>query len=64
MNSFDHFCEFAWGHLDDVFQLDETMGIPSFSPYVEFALGCALTALADYSPRQQKSNSALLSLNS
>jgi hypothetical protein len=54
MNSFDYFCHFAWGHLDDVFQLDETEGLPKFSPYVEFTLGCALTALADLPPRIQK----------
>jgi len=54
MNSFDHFCEFAWGHLDDVFELDESQGIPRHSPYLEFIIGCATVALSGHSPSQQK----------
>jgi len=45
MSDYDCFCEFAWMHLEDVFDIGESDGIPDHSPYFEFVIGCAAYAI-------------------
>jgi hypothetical protein len=51
--SYESFCDFAWGHLEDVFELDCEEGLPGFSPYVEFVQGCAFVSLFELEQDEQ-----------
>ena len=51
--SYQSFCDFAWGHLEDVFKLHCEDGLPGFSPYVEFVQGCAFDCLFELAQDKQ-----------
>jgi len=54
MTNYDCFSEFAWGHVEDVFERDESQGLPRYSPYAEFIAGCAFIALNEFSGEEQQ----------
>jgi len=54
MTSYEHFCDFTWGHLEDVFEIEEPNPLPSRTPYLEFIKGCAFSALGDFSEPDQE----------
>ncbi len=45
MTAYEDFIWFAWEHLEDVYGITESDGIPDRSPYMEFVVGCAAIAL-------------------
>lgn len=53
LTSYDFFCDFAWERLEDVVGLNRELGLPSFSPYVEFVEGCAFTCLFELTQDEQ-----------
>jgi hypothetical protein len=53
MNSFDYFCDFAWGHLCDVFDQKTLDAISCSSPYPEFLTGCAACSLFNLTEEEQ-----------